>query len=323
MSEFTIELPASAAARGRHDWLPAELLDLAAARRGMFTTEMALRLGATKPTLARLSSRGVLRHPCRGLYAVAELVDSSAEAWHLHLAYGASLIYDDVVMTGATALLAQDIPVWNSDLSRPALLRPPDRSASASAFWVRPRVCESVASPWGRTEPMARAIVQHCLDNGIAQGVVSADAALRQSRVTSEQLQEEAVAVQSWPRSSRVRSMLTFVNANHESPGESLTDIFAGAAGIRLVPQVTITDDDGVFVARVDFVVEGTRVIVEFDGRLKYDGVDGSVLFDEKRREDRLRALGYIVVRIVWRDFYRTGAVEAKIRAGLRAAGVA
>ncbi|WP_193315375.1 type IV toxin-antitoxin system AbiEi family antitoxin domain-containing protein [Nostocoides sp. F2B08] len=296
------------------------VVDAAQADRGLLTTATAHRLGLDRLALTRLVKSGSLIRVCRGLYAIPALVDRSPSAWHLHVAYGASLLYDDATMTGATALLAHGVTVWNTRLDRPALLRPPDRSASASAFWVRPRQCEHVATAWGRAEPVADALVQHTIDNGIAQGVVSTDCALSRRLIDEDRLLAAAEKVRSWPRSGRVRSMLTFVDQAHESPGESLTAVVAGSAGIRLVPQVTIVDDAGAFVARVDFVVEGTSVIVEFDGRLKYDEAPGAVLFDEKKREDRLRSLGYVVVRIIWADLHRNGAVVAKIRAGLELA---
>lgn len=76
---------------------------------------------------------------------------------------------------------------------------------------------------------------------------------------------------------------------------------------------------------RADFLV-GTRVLVEFDGRSKY-GMDGrrseDVLWAEKLREDRLRALGYIVVRLVWADLDRPQRVMARVLAALRVAEAA
>jgi very-short-patch-repair endonuclease len=91
-------------------------------------------------------------------------------------------------------------------------------------------------------------------------------------------------------------------------------------ARIAVTPQVTITDRRGEFVARVDFLVDGANVVVEFDGKVKYAAGDPAVLWDEKRREDRLRRLGYVVVRITWADLERPGAVAAAVRAALRAA---
>lgn len=86
--------------------------------------------------------------------------------------------------------------------------------------------------------------------------------------------------------------------------------------GIAVTPQVTITDDG--FVARVDFLVTGTKVVLEFDGAVKYADADGrDALIAEKWREDRLRQLGYIVVRVVWRELADIKALEWRIRQAL------
>jgi hypothetical protein len=37
-------------------------------------------------------------------------------------------------------------------------------------------------------------------------------------------------------------------------------------------------------------------------------------LIEEKRREDRLRALGWIVIRWMWRDLYRPDALITQLR---------
>lgn len=296
-------------------FLDPALMALIVEQHGMFTTADAHLFGLDRTTLAALVRRRVFRHPGRGLYALSSMVEESPQTRHLQLAFGATLLYDDATFTGATAVLAHGGIVWNAPLTKPALLRPTNRGGGMTAFWVRPRSCTAVPTLWGPAEPIAQALVQHCLDNGIAQGVVSADHALHEGKLTIEELEDAVARTVHWPRSGRARSMLTFVNAAHESPGESLTYIAGASHGIELVPQVVIHDQQGVFVARVDFLVKGTKVVVEFDGKLKY--VDQDVLFLEKKREDRLRALGYVVVRITWADLMRNGAVVAKIRAAL------
>ena len=70
----------------------------------------------------------------------------------------------------------------------------------------------------------------------------------------------------------------------------------------------------------MDFLLRGTNVIVEFDGRMKYDSGDPAALWAEKNREDGLRRLGYVVVRITWADLERPGAASAKVRAAVTAA---
>ena len=56
--------------------------------------------------------------------------------------------------------------------------------------------------------------------------------------------------------------------------------------------------DDGGLVGYVDMLFERHGVVGEADGRIKY--LKGDDLLEEKRREDRLRALGYAVVRWGW-----------------------
>lgn len=299
--------------------LDTTLLELAASQHGMFTTASARAVGYAKEALVALVRAKVLLHPGRGLYAVASLVDADAPEWELRLAYGATLLYDDVAMTSATALKAHGIALWNTEPDKPQLVRPIWRSASMQAFSMRPRpLGETVDTDWGPTVPVATALVQHCIDHGVARGIVSADDALHRRLVTLDELQLAVAAADRWPRSSRAGAMLTYVNPLHESPGESLTNFFAASHEIELVPQVRIFDEGGRLVARVDFLVKGTKVVVEFDGRVKYD--DRDALWKEKQREDQLRALGYVVVRLTWSDVMKPSRLAAKIKAGLRLA---
>ena len=81
----------------------------------------------------------------------------------------------------------------------------------------------------------------------------------------------------------------------------------------------TLHDDAG-FIGRVDLLV-GTRVVVEFDGAVKYDGLDGRrALMEEKRREERLRDAGFRILRVTWRDLADPVTLVARVRSLLRAA---
>ena len=75
-------------------------------------------------------------------------------------------------------------------------------------------------------------------------------------------------------------------------------------------PQVEIRTRSGTYF--VDFLSEELRLIVEFDGFEKYANVEDLVA--EKIREDALRAKGYRIVRVIWRELFEEGAVAAKIR---------
>lgn len=74
-------------------------------------------------------------------------------------------------------------------------------------------------------------------------------------------------------------------------------------------------DQEG-FVGRVDFWWAHARVVGEADGQVKYDTREA--LYAEKRREDRLRALGLVVIRWGWQDLARSGpTLERKLRDAL------
>ena len=55
-------------------------------------------------------------------------------------------------------------------------------------------------------------------------------------------------------------------------------------------------------------------MVVEFDGAVKYQTGDGSVLFREKQREDRLRELGFEVVRVIWSELDRPAEVIGRVQ---------
>ena len=297
------------------------LINLAAGQHGMFTTVQAHRVGMDKSSLARAVLEKELRHPMRSLYAVTHLVDESSPlVWHEHLARGSRLLYPDLVFASVTAALAHGVAVWGCDLGKPQLFRPISRCTGVRGVRVRPMRGESVESAWGPAAAPADALVQLAMDHGVEQGVVSADSALRGGKVTLDEVGAAVALVANWPDAHKARSMAALACGLRESAGESRGGIALELAGIPVTPQVEIRDSFGNFVARVDFLVEGAKVVVEFDGKVKFQAGDPEVLWAEKKREDRLRRLGYTVVRIIWADLETPGAVAAKVSAAVRAA---
>lgn len=292
----------------------------AASQHGVLTTAQAAECGVSAPALVALVRAGVLEHPGRGVYVVSALTEKEPEARHLQLCAAALMVYPDALLAGTSALMAHGVPVWGADLSRPLVRRPSERWRGVGCFTVRHGVGEAVDTERGPAQPVARALAEHAVDHGIEPGVVSADAALHRGLLTSEELAGAASAVASWRHGSRAVATSRHADGRRESVGESRCALAMTLTGIEAVPQVEIYEPDGTLVGRVDFLVEGTNVIVEFDGRVKYDSGDPGVLWAEKRREDRLRRLGYVVVRITWADLGRSGAVAGKVRAALRAA---
>jgi hypothetical protein len=103
--------------------------------------------------------------------------------------------------------------------------------------------------------------------------------------------------------------VVKFSDGRSGSVGESRSRVVL--ADLGLTPsalQYEITTPSGEFVARTDFAWEEERIVGEFDGRIKYGrllrpGQDpGDAVFEEKRREDAIRDVGWEVVRWTWGD---------------------
>jgi very-short-patch-repair endonuclease len=98
---------------------------------------------------------------------------------------------------------------------------------------------------------------------------------------------------------------------------ESVLRWLVHAAGLpRPVLQFVVRDALGTFLGRADLVWPDRRVLVEFDGDLHRDR---RVFVDDLRRQNRLIAEGWIVLRFSSADVLgRPDEVVAEIRRALR-----
>lgn len=140
--------------------------------------------------------------------------------------------------------------------------------------------------------------------------------------VTRDRLVELARAQASQAATRRVLAAVRFADPASESAGESRSRAVIHQLGFEAPRlQHEVWDARGL-VGRVDFWWPGSRVVGEFDGRLKYSrsrelsGMDAAdVVVEEKLREDRLRSAGCGVVRWDWSDLEDPARVAAKLEA--------
>jgi hypothetical protein len=159
----------------------------------------------------------------------------------------------------------------------------------------------------------ARTVVD-CADHlSFPDAVVIADDVLGRGAATTDMLQA-ALHRRAPRRKRRAERVLMFADGRSESPGESLSRVLFAEHGLP-TPDLQVEILHGrALVARVDFLWPELGVIGEFDGRVKYRN-DPSALWHEKVREDRLRDLGYEVVRFTWDEVVRhPERVVARIR---------
>ncbi|MFJ4221966.1 hypothetical protein [Curtobacterium luteum] len=154
---------------------------------------------------------------------------------------------------------------------------------------------------------LAQTAVEVGRRGSLPTAVVALDHALR-TGVPLAELHEIAEQVGPWG-GIRVEHALEICDVRHESVGESYFAARAAELGCPdMVPQHEFRSPGGV-VDRVDFWMPEQGIVIEFDGRQKYEDPTmlrgrrpADALWDEKRREDRVRAQDGVrgFVRVTW-----------------------
>ena len=218
-----------------------------------------------------------------------------------------------------SAVVTLGLPVVTSDIGRVHVSHVGrGKSRRDRRLRVHPPVSAADVTVYGGVLVVnpALAVIQTASCDGLRAGLIAADAALARGLVTARDL---AAALASSGLAGEAARAVEMADGRSESPGESWSRlVFVGLALPAPELQADIRDAGGRLVGRVDFLFREQRLIVEFDGRIKYEGADGrDALFREKRREDALRSLGYQVVRLTWRDLHDPALVERLITEAL------
>lgn len=114
-----------------------------------------------------------------------------------------------------------------------------------------------------------------------------------------------------------LKKALSFSSAKCDSPLETIAWIAINNAGFVIPSQQVVIRDKHNFVGRVDMYWEykNRRIILELDGNIKY--TDQASLIDEKNREDKLRELGYEIIRASWNDVSNGILIQKLNKVGL------
>ncbi|MFE9578035.1 hypothetical protein ACFYO1_16730 [Nocardia sp. NPDC006044] len=157
----------------------------------------------------------------------------------------------------------------------------------------------------------ARTVVDLARTLPFEEAVVVGDAAMREYRLGTTDLLE---FLDYWPRrpgAAKARRAIMFMDARSESPGESRSRVRMHVAGLPAPKlQHVVTDTQSNFLARVDFALPELGIIGEFDGRAKYGRLlrpgttPAQAVYEEKLREDALRAQNLQVLRWTWPDLH-------------------
>jgi hypothetical protein len=152
-------------------------------------------------------------------------------------------------------------------------------------------------------------------EHGVIAGVVALDFALHEGRTTLLQMYGDLRRCARWPGVRKARAAIALSEPLTESVLESRSRLKLHDFGLpRPTPQVSIANEWGGFVARVDFYWDEFGVVGEADGDVKYGGIDPEPLINENKRHGQLNDLDLGVVRWGTRDLRDFASVADRLR---------
>jgi hypothetical protein len=269
--------------------------------------------GYESSDLRRMARSGEVVRVRRGAYAEPLVGDADPRLEHLRLVRAtARRCSVDAVVSHMSAAAVHDLPLWTNRLTHAHLTR--DQSGGSK----RRRYVEIHGVPLPPSEvttvagisvtTLARTVLDLSCVLPMRQAVPIGDAALRRG-LTRAELDAQLAQAAGRTGVAAARRTIAFLDARSESPGESVSRVDLARIGVAPTElQYEVFDEDGRFVGRSDFAWPEHKTLGEYDGRSKYQGLrrpdqsPADVLWDEKAREDRLRDLGWQVVRWLWED---------------------
>jgi hypothetical protein len=266
--------------------------------------------GQDDRVLSRACERGALERISPGAYVPREEWDSldpRRRQLLRALAVQGTRRRTGLVLSHESAALVWGLPTWGWPRGPSEFVVPPGSAArSTSRVRIRsaPTEADQVLDVEGRAvTSFVRTVADLLYTRPRDQGVVLVDHLLRERRMERDELIELAASRPAARNRRRAAWVAAFGDEGGASPGESVSRLVAHDAGfVAPVLQKEFRDRAGLigyadfFFPDPDDPERGT--IGEFDGDVKYLSAvhrhgrsPEEVVRDEKRREDRLRAL--------------------------------
>ena len=298
----------------------------------LLTTDQLLCRGLSGQAIRRAVSAGDLIRIRPGFY-----VDNHARALgrsdrHMLSILAANAALDAPVFSHSSAAIIHGLPDWGLSLGRLSLAEEGTttrtRSTRQAKFHSVRNLSEHVTSVNGIlvTTP-ERTITDIALSSRRDASVTVADAALKRTLITKDELANSLEKSAGRHGIRRARYSMSLVDEKSESVAETLSRLtFLDFDIPKPETQVEVFNDRGVLVARADFLWREFGVIGECDGFGKYFNGRSPIetrqeLAKEKDRDAELMALGHRVVHWRWHDIEEPIRLATRIRRVLFATG--
>lgn len=282
-------------------------------------------LGFTKGQIAHAIDAAELQRVRRGVYRIPNCNPGDEMSHEVLVRATVALGSDDAVVSGWSAAGLHGLPVDSNFGTNRVMKTWPASSHGRKGKVTHSRLARFQPDEVVTVRGLAVTSVERtCADlartSELAWGVTLYDQALRLG-LTRGVLER---GLERWPRRPGIRKArlaLAWADPRSESVGESLSRTLIRRRGLPVPDlQREIWDDAG-FVGRTDFAWDEFGVLGEFDGMIKYgESASGSpqkAIMAEKRREERLRAAGWWIIRWDWIDLSHPDELIARIWRGL------
>lgn len=271
--------------------------------------------GFSDDDLARLVRAGDWSKLRRGVYVEGAPPENLADRHRLFVHATMGSLRLPAVVSHQSAAVLLGMPLWNIALDQVHVTRPPGAVSHIRGplrcHVARLRDDEVVTVNGLHVTSPVRTALDLARTQAFEPAVVTVDAALYRGLVDHDELRQRLFDIAGTRGSRAAARVIAFADRRSESVGESRSRVIMHALGIsppRL--QVRLLSSDGDFLGRGDFVWEKERVVGEFDGKIKYGRLvrpgqtPGDAAFDEKVREDAIRAENWGFVRWTWADLH-------------------
>ncbi|GAB2760518.1 hypothetical protein GCM10027020_11180 [Nocardioides salsibiostraticola] len=295
---------------------------------GILLRRNALIEGVDDNALARMAKRGDIERLRQGAYVLGDIWRQSDPVdRHLLLIKAVMQQYgDDVAASHTSALLLQGGPSWGQDLRTAhvtSLQGKGERTAARLRHHRGTCRVDDVTRLGGHwiTSPARTALdTASTLKRDAAVCVL--DDFLSRGLATQEQYDAQFVAKKEWPDSLSLHHTLQLSRYGAESVGETRTRLACRDAHLpEPLLQFVVRYRSGEIAGRVDMCWPQYRLMLEFDGRIKYERLRRpgesvhETVMREKAREDLLRELtGFAMLRVVWTDLDRPHELALRAR---------
>ncbi len=288
--------------------------------------EQLLVRGWTDAEIQRLIRRKKLTRLAHGRYSDLDLAALSPEERHAVVAVArrSRFTNPNIVLSHVSAAVLHGMPVIRGQLGKVCLTR---SNTGGARTTKHVRVRASHLDELDRVEidgipvtSVARTLIDLGRHYGTVATVIAADHALRREFVEADEVIATVLRMRTAPGLPKARRALEQVDGRAESVGESRQHLILRPEFPTYTTQVNVFDEPGELIGRVDGALLEAGVLAEFDGFVKYERYRregesiGDAIAREKKREDRLRALGWLVIRFVWDELANPAAMIAKVR---------